>query len=254
MPIKPLTSAMTTRRQALKRALCASTVLVAAPGGFSWVQAQGAAAAPAAPTGPFKLPPLPYAYDALEPHIDAQTMQIHHDKHHATYVANLNKAVADNAALAARSVEDLVRNLNTVPGPVRDAVRNNAGGHLNHEFFWNLLKKNDAGPKGELSQALDKAFGSFNGFKTEFTKTALGVFGSGWAWLAWNPTRGLFLAKTPNQDSLLTGDQGTPLVGVDVWEHAYYLKYQNRRADYVAAFFNVINWDLASDRFSKLKA
>jgi len=140
MPIKPLTSAMTTRRQALKRALCASTVLVAAPGGFSRVQAQGAAAAPAAPTGPFKLPPLPYAYDALEPHIDAQTMQIHHDKHHATYVANLNKAVADNAALAARSVEDLVRNLNTVPGPVRDAVRNNAGGHLNHEFFWNLLK------------------------------------------------------------------------------------------------------------------
>jgi Fe-Mn family superoxide dismutase len=193
------------------------------------------------------LPPLPYAFDALEPHIDAQTMQIHHDKHHAAYVANLNKAVAEYPDLGKKAVEDLLKDLNTVPEKIRTAVRNNAGGHYNHSMFWQMMKKNGGGkPSGELSKAIDKKFGSFDAFKSQFAKAGLGQFGSGWAWLV-SEGGDLKIESTPNQDSPISeGKQ--PLLGMDVWEHAYYLKYQNRRADYISSWFNVINWDYVSQR------
>jgi Fe-Mn family superoxide dismutase len=196
------------------------------------------------------LPPLPYAFDALEPHIDARTMEIHHDKHHATYVANLNKAVAGQADLAGKSVEDLVRNLSSVPQAARMAVKNSGGGHLNHSLFWQMLSKNGGGqPKGELAKAIDKKFGSYDKFKEEFTGAATKVFGSGWAWLSMSGNE-LSIESTPNQDTPVS--QGhTPLLGLDVWEHAYYLKYQNRRPEYIAAFYNVINWDFVAERFQK---
>ncbi|MGO8697360.1 MAG: superoxide dismutase [Limisphaerales bacterium] len=206
--------------------------------------------APAAspPKGPFTLPPLPYPFDALEPHIDAQTMQIHHDKHHAAYVANLNKALSQFPDLGKKPVEDLLKDLNAVPEKVRTAVRNNGGGHCNHSLFWQMMNKNGGGePAGELAKAMDKKFGNFGSFKDQFTKAALGVFGSGWAWLV-SEGGNLTIEPAPNQDSPISrGKQ--PLLGLDVWEHAYYLKYQNRRADYIAAWFNVINWDYVSQRF-----
>jgi len=236
---------MMTRREALKTATLAAAACAAAP----LLNAQTAPA----PTGPFKLPPLPYAFDALEPHIDARTMEIHHDKHHAAYVANLNKAVADYPDLGAKSIEDLMRNLDAVPEKVRIAVRNQGGGHLNHSLFWQMMKKNGGGePKGELAAALDKSFGSFSGFKEALTKAAVGQFGSGWAWLSLDG-KTLKLEPSANQDTPWSA--GRPvLLGVDVWEHAYYLKFQNRRPDYVAAWFNVIDWDFVSERFVKLTA
>jgi len=241
---------MMTRRQALKTTALVTAAFAAVPAAI----AQPApAAAPATPTGPFTLPPLPYAFDALEPHIDAQTMQIHHDKHHAAYIANLNKAVADAPVLGKKSVEDLLRDLNTVPENIRTAVRNNGGGHYNHSLFWQMMKKGGGGePKGELAKAIDKKFNSFSAFKDELTKAAVGQFGSGWAWLTLDGKE-LKLEAAPNQDTPLS--QGRPvLLGVDVWEHAYYLKYQNCRADYVAAWFNVVNWDFVSERYVKLLA
>lgn len=203
---------------------------------------------PVASSGPFSLPALPYAYDALEPYIDAETMQIHHDKHHQAYVNNLNKAIAAHPELGKQPVEMLIRNLSSVPEDIRTAVRNNGGGHYNHTLFWVTLKKNNAaGPGGELGKDVDRAFGSYPAFKDHFTKAALGVFGSGWAWLSLDANKRLLIESTPNQDSpLTTGHQ--PVFGIDVWEHAYYLKYQNKRADYVAAFFNVINWDAVNER------
>jgi superoxide dismutase, Fe-Mn family len=213
--------------------------------------AQAASAQPAPAT--YVLPALPYAYDALEPHIDAQTMQIHHDKHHKAYVDNLNKALAGHPDLAAKPVEQLIADLNAVPDPIRTAVRNQGGGHANHTFFWTALKKNGGGqPKGELSAAMDRYFTSFSAFQDQFTKAALGQFGSGWAWLSMDPSGALKVEATPNQDSVLSAGR-QPLVGIDVWEHAYYLKYQNRRPEYVAAFYNVIDWDAASERYNKLK-
>jgi Fe-Mn family superoxide dismutase len=237
---------MLTRRQVLKTTALAS-VAYAAASPFRGLNAQPAQA-PAASGGPFTLPPLPYPFDALEPYIDAQTMQIHHDKHHASYVANLNKAVADFPELGAKPVEDLVKDLNTVPEKVRTAVRNQGGGHCNHSMFWQMMKKDGGGePSGELSQAIAKKFGSFGAFKGQFTKAAVGQFGSGWAWLV-SDGGDLKIEPTPNQDSPLSeGKQ--PLLGLDVWEHAYYLKYQNRRPEYVAAWFNVINWDYVSQKF-----
>jgi superoxide dismutase, Fe-Mn family len=234
---------MMTRRDAIKTTILAATV-TATGAAFQTASAQSAAAA----TGPFKLPPLPYAFDALEPHIDARTMEIHHDRHHATYVANLNKAVAGNAELSGKPVEELIRHLGAVPESVRPAVRNSGGGHLNHALFWQMMKKDGGGqPPGELAKAVDQKFGSLEGFKAEFTKAALGQFGSGWAWLVLDGKE-LKVEATPNQDSPLA--QGRiPLLGIDVWEHAYYLKYQNRRADYAAAFFNVINWDFAAEQY-----
>jgi Fe-Mn family superoxide dismutase len=185
----------------------------------------------------------------LEPHIDAKTMEIHHDKHHAAYVANLNKAVAGQADWAGKSVEELVRDLSKVPEAIRTAVRNNGGGHANHSLFWQVMKKGGGGmPKGELAKAIDTKFSSFDGFKEQFTKAATAQFGSGWAWLSVDKSGGLVLEGLPNQDSPLT--QGKiPILGLDVWEHAYYLKYQNRRPEYIAAFYNVIDWDAVSDRY-----
>ena len=238
-----------TRRQALKRTALASALCA---GGFLGSTRAGAAPA-AAPAGPYKLPPLPYAFDALEPHIDALTMQIHHDKHHAAYVANLNKAVAEVPGLGERPVESLIADLESVPEKVRTTVRNNGGGHYNHTLFWQMMKQGGGGePKGALAAAIDKQFGSFAGFKDGFTKAALGQFGSGWAWLVLDANRQLAIQPTANQDSPLSHHQ-QPLLGVDVWEHAYYLKYQNRRPDYVAAFFNVINWDWVTEQYQKAK-
>lgn len=238
---------MITRREAIKRAALA-TAVTAASATLPNLQAQSAGSPAAVPAGPFKLSPLPYAFDALEPYIDAQTMQIHHDRHHAAYVANLNKAVAGQSELTGKTVEDLIRNLSLVPESVRTAVRNNAGGDSNHTLFWQLLKKNSGGkPTGDLLKAIEKKFGSCDDFQKQLSEAAMKVFGSGWAWLTLDGNE-LKIESTPNQDSPLTQGR-TPLLGLDVWEHAYYLKYQNRRADYVAAFFNVINWDFVAERY-----
>ena len=211
--------------------------------------AQAPQATPAA--GPFTLPPLGYAVDALEPHIDAQTMTIHHDRHHQTYVTNLNNAVATAPELKTRSVEDLVKNFASLPASVQGAVRNSGGGHLNHAMFWTSLKKGGgAPPSAELGRAITATFGSFDALKTQLTNTATGVFGSGWAWLSLDPTGKLIVEGSPNQDNPITKGN-TPLLGIDVWEHAYYLKYQNRRRDYVDAIFNVIDWEMVQARFAK---
>lgn len=237
--------AMMTRRQALKHTALVPA-LTAGAGSLFHLDARPASPSPPSP-GPFSLPPLPYAVDALEPAIDARTMEIHHGRHHAAYVAGLNKAVADAPALAGRTLDDLLRNLASLPEGVRTAVRNHGGGHANHSLFWESLKKNaGAGPTGALAAALERKFGSVATFQQEFTKAALGVFGSGWAWLTLDKGE-LRLESLPNQDSPLSLGR-FPLLGLDVWEHAYYLRYQNRRADYVAAFFSVINWDFVAER------
>ena len=204
----------------------------------------------------FELPALPYAHDALEPHIDKMTMEIHHGKHHAAYVTNLNNALKDQAALQSKSAEDLIKDLNAVPDAIRTAVRNNGGGHVNHTMFWASMKKGGCGaPTGALGEAIAKAFGNFEDFKTKFNAAGMGRFGSGWAWLVLN-NGSLEIVSTANQDNptmgkAVAGCEGTPLLGVDVWEHAYYLKYQNRRADYLAAIWNVVDWDAVAKRFGK---
>jgi len=196
-----------------------------------------------------ELPPLPYPKDALEPHIDAQTMEIHHGKHHAAYVANLNRAVAGQSNVAQNEI-DLVRDLNKLPESIRTAVRNNGGGHVNHTLFWQILGKNAGGaPKGDLAKAIDSKFSNFDGFKDQFTKAATTVFGSGWAWLSLDRSGALVLESLPNQDSPYSQGK-TPILGLDVWEHAYYLKYQNRRPEYITAFWNVVNWDAVAERFN----
>jgi Fe-Mn family superoxide dismutase len=242
---------MMTRRQVLKTTALATVAYATVPT-LPDISAQimPGAAAGSASTGPFTLPPLPYPFDALEPYIDALTMQIHHDKHHAAYVDNLNKAIAAFPDLGKKSVEDLLKNLNAVPDAIRTAVRNQGGGHYHHSLFWLMMKKNGGGqPSSELSTAIDKRFGSFNAFKDEFTKAALGQFGSGWAWLVME-NKELRIEPTPNQDSPVS-HEASPLLGLDVWEHAYYLKYQNRRADYITTWFNVVNWDYVTERFRK---
>lgn len=239
---------MMTRRQAIKSTALAGVALATLPTALA--QTNSAAPAPATAGGPFTLPPLPYAYDALEPYIDARTMQIHHDKHHAAYVANLNKAVADFPEVGSQPVEDLLKNLNDVPEKIRTAVRNQGGGHYNHSLFWQMLKKDGGDPKGALAAALDQQFGSYSGFKETWTKAAVGQFGSGWAWLVVDSDKKLGIEPTANQDSPISqGKQ--PLLGIDIWEHAYYLKYQNRRPEYVTAFFQVINWDFVSERYER---
>jgi superoxide dismutase, Fe-Mn family len=212
---------------------------------------QMAATAPPAPAaGPFTLPPLPYSYDALEPSFDAETMHLHHDKHHQAYVNNLNAAVAGHAELAGKTVNDLISNLNALPESIRTAVRNNGGGHANHSFWWPTLGKGGTAPKGELAKAIDAKFGSLDAFQGKLTAAAMSVFGSGWAWLVKLPDGTVAIETSPNQDSpLALGNM--PVLGVDVWEHAYYLKYQNRRADYVKAFFQVLNWDYVSGEFAR---
>ena len=191
---------------------------------------------------PFELPVLPYAYDALEPHIDARTMEIHHSKHHAAYVTNLNNALADQPGLAKKSIEAILADLQQVPEAIRMAVRNHGGGHLNHSMFWQMMAPGKGGaPSGAVAKAIDKGFGSFDSFKDGFSKAAMGRFGSGWAWLVKDKTGGLQVVSTANQDSPVS-DGLKPVLAIDVWEHAYYLKYQNRRADYVAAWWNVVDW------------
>jgi len=196
----------------------------------------------------FSLPALPYAYDALEPHIDARTMEIHHTKHHQAYVNNLNAAIEKAPELQGKSLDDLMRGINSVPESVRTAVRNNGGGHWNHSMFWELMGANKGGePTGKLADAIKKAFGDFSKFKEQFAAAGAGRFGSGWAWLL-NDGGKLSITSTPNQDNPLM-DGKTAILGLDVWEHAYYLKYQNKRPDYIAAWWNVVNWDAVAKRF-----
>ena len=233
-----------TRRDALK-----ATVLGAAAAPTLLSNLHAAPVPQTASAGSFSLPSLPYALDALEPHIDARTMEIHHGRHHKAYVDNLNKAVA-GTEWEKKSIEEIVRGLEKLPENIRSAVRNNGGGHLNHSLFWQMMKKNGGGmPKGEMAKAIDTSFGTFDKFKEQFTDAAMKRFGSGWAWLALDGKK-LLIESTGNQDSPLS--QGRiPLLGVDVWEHAYYLKYQNRRADYIAAFYNVISWEFVVERYKK---
>lgn len=201
----------------------------------------------------FTLPPLPYPYNALEPHIDETTMTIHHTKHHQAYINNANAALEKHPQLASRSAEDLVADLNAVPDDIRGVIRNNAGGHANHSFFWTVMGPNAGGePKGPLGDAIKTKFGSFENFKTEFGKAATTRFGSGWAWLCVDGKGELVVTSTANQDSPLS-DKLKPILGLDVWEHAYYLKYQNRRPDYVAAFWNVVNWTKVAEYYSKAR-
>lgn len=197
----------------------------------------------------FTLPPLPYDYKALEPHIDEQTMRIHHDKHHGAYVNNLNAALEPHADLQKKSVEDLLGSLDSLPEGIRTPVRNNGGGHANHTMFWEIMKPGGATePGGALAQAMEKAFGGFSQFKEQFTKACLGRFGSGWGWLTLDRSGGLAIESTPNQDSPLMSGK-LPILGCDVWEHAYYLRYQNRRPDYVSAWWNVVNWSEVAKRY-----
>jgi len=206
----------------------------------------------AATQGPFTLPPLPYSFDALEPYIDAKTMEIHHDKHHGAYVTNLNKALEGHADLQKLSVEDLITKIDSVPENIRTAVRNNGGGHANHSLFWKIMKKGGGGePKGELADAIKSAFGSFSDFKAKLNDAATKRFGSGWAWLQVKGGK-LGIESTPNQDSpLMSGAK--PVFGLDVWEHAYYLKYQNRRPEYIEAWWNTLNWDEIGNNFANAK-
>ncbi len=197
----------------------------------------------------FELPKLPYAADALEPYIDAQTMTIHHDKHHAAYVTNLNAAIEKHPELAKKPLDALLKDLNSVPEDIRTVVRNHGGGSWNHSMFWEIMAPKKGGmPSGELAKAIDAALGTFDTFKTEFEKAANGRFGSGWAWLV-KKGNGLAIVSTANQDNPLA-DGLTPLLGIDVWEHAYYLKYQNRRAEYVTNWWNLVNWDAVAARFA----
>ena len=199
----------------------------------------------------YELPKLPYAYNALEPHIDARTMEIHHTKHHQTYITNVNNAIA-GTELEKKSVEDLIKDLNAVPENIRTVVRNNGGGHANHTLFWTVMAPNAGGkPSGDLGSAIDSTFGSFDTFKEQFAKAAATRFGSGWAWLSVSGGK-LQIESTPNQDSPLMEGR-TPILGLDVWEHAYYLNYQNRRPDYITAFWNVVNWNEVNARLAKAK-
>ncbi|MBV9732482.1 MAG: superoxide dismutase [Verrucomicrobia bacterium] len=198
----------------------------------------------------YELPPLPYPFNALEPHIDAKTMEIHHDKHHQAYITNANNALKDHPDLAAKPVDELIASLSQVPESIRTVVRNNAGGHSNHSFFWQIMAPNAGGaPKGKLAEAITATFGSVDAFKEKFQAAGASRFGSGWAWLVVNKEGKLEITSTPNQDSpIMEGLK--PVIGIDVWEHSYYLLYQNKRPDYLKAWWNVVNWDQAEKNFS----
>ena len=231
------------RRRFLQQA--GATACVAAVGMSAMRETAFAQAAAAG----FTLPPLPYAYDALEPSIDEMTMKIHHDKHHQAYITNLNTALQAHPALLSKSIESLLKDLSKLPEDVQLAVRNQGGGHYNHTLFWTIMGPGKGGePTGELAQAITSAFGSFSNFKEAFTKAAVGRFGSGWAWLSVDGHKKLSLESLPNQDCPLSAGK-TPIVGLDVWEHAYYLKYKNVRPEYVAAWWKVVNWDTVSKNF-----
>jgi len=201
-----------------------------------------------------ELPPLPYAYDALEAAIDAETMQIHHDLHHNAYVTNANNALKDHPDLAAKSADELIRNLGAVPEAIRTAVRNNAGGHVNHSMFWTLMSPNGGGaPTGALAEAIDSVFGDFDSFKTTFNDGGVKRFGSGWVWLVVSPAGRLEVVSTPNQDNPVMDGLGEVVLGNDVWEHAYYLRYRNRRPEYLANWWNVVDWNAVGARFDALR-
>jgi len=201
----------------------------------------------------YTVPPLPYDFAALEPHIDAKTMEIHHDRHHQAYVTNLNAALKDHPQLQGKPIEELIADLNAIPESIRTAVRNNGGGHANHSFFWQIMKPGGGGdPTGEIAQAIDAELGGFAAFKEALAKAATTRFGSGWGWLVLTKDGKLAVTSLPNQDSPLMEGQ-TPILGVDVWEHAYYLKYQNKRPDYIAAWWNTINWDEVNRRYKLAK-
>jgi Fe-Mn family superoxide dismutase len=260
----------TTRRQALKTLTAVAVASTALGRISSFAQtptaAPAPAAAPAPPKGPFTLPPLPYAYDALEPSIDAETMHLHHDKHHASYVNKLNEALAKEPSFGVApgsNVDELLKNLSSVPESIRLAVRNQGGGHSNHSLFWQTLaphhvpaenlEKMLPGPQGALADATNAQIGDYEKLKTEMAKNGAGVFGSGWSWLVLNKDKKLALVASPNQDSPIM-DGNYPLFGIDVWEHAYYLKYHNLRADYITAIWNVVNWDFISKRYDAAMA
>lgn len=240
---------MMTRRDAIKTVTLAAGAVTLAP---SLLRAEQSSP-PASLTYPFKLPDLGYPYDALEPYIDARTMQIHHDNHHGAYVENLNKALAGaDPQYQKWTLEELLTKLDEVPENIRTAVRNQGGGHYNHSLFWPMLKKNENGkPTGALAKAIDDAFGGYPAFQQKFSEAATRVFGSGWAWLVFD-AGDLELAVTPNQDSPISkkNEKEVPLLGIDVWEHSYYLKYQYRRPEYIKAFWNVINWDFVAERYA----
>jgi Fe-Mn family superoxide dismutase len=201
----------------------------------------------------FELAPLPYASNALEPHIDARTMEIHHGKHHAAYTTNLNKALENYPELQSKSIEELLGSLDDVPEAIRTAVRNNGGGYANHNLFWSIMGPGKGGqPSGDLAEAVNAAFGSFDAFKEKFAAAAMGRFGSGWAWLIAEKGGALTITSTPNQDTPLM-EHKHPILGLDVWEHAYYLNYQNRRADYIAAWWNVVDWDAVAKLYAAVK-
>jgi Fe-Mn family superoxide dismutase len=202
----------------------------------------------------FELPELGYSFDALEPHIDAKTMEIHHDKHHGTYVTKLNDALKGHDELLSMDIAELIMNLNKVPEDIRKTVRNNGGGHANHSFFWTIMSPDGGGePSGDLASAITKTFGSFEDFKSKFKEAAIGRFGSGWAWMCYYEDK-LHICSTPNQDSTVMEDKShAPLLGLDVWEHAYYLKYQNKRPDYIDAWWNVVNWKQVEKYFGMVK-
>lgn len=247
------------RRHALKTLALGAASLPLVHGdlradGAAGKPAVAATAATPAPVGPFTLPALGYAFDALEPHLDAETMRIHHDKHHAAYVNNLNKAVAGRKEVEGWSLERLMRDLASVPEDLRGAVRNQGGGHANHSLLWTTLAKGGTrAPAGELAKAIDAAFGTFDGFKTKFDAAAASVFGSGWAWLSADAQGVVRVETTPNQDSPLSAGR-VPLLGIDVWEHAYYLKHQYRRPAYIDIWWNTVNWDKAAANFKKATA
>ncbi len=208
-----------------------------------------------APTGPFTLPDLPYDVSALEPHIDTATMEIHHGKHHATYVSNLNKAVADHADLQAKSALELITDLASVPEEIRNSVRNNGGGHVNHSMFWEIMQAPaDSSEPGEVGEAINSAFGSVDAMAEAVNAAGLSRFGSGWAWMVLGGDGKLATMSTPNQDNPVSDGSGIPILGIDVWEHAYYLKYQNKRADYLTAWWNVINWSKVNERYLAAKS
>jgi superoxide dismutase, Fe-Mn family len=237
------------RRDALKTFGAGAAILGLGALGSRAAAADTPKGAMVAGGGTLTLPKLPYAYDALEPHIDAKTMEIHHSKHHQAYINNANTALASSPALQKMAPEELLRNLSATPEGVRTALRNNVGGHVNHSFFWRVIGPKGGGtPQGAVADGIAKAFGSFDAFKTQFGEAAAKQFGSGWAWLVAKDGK-LAITSTPNQDSpLSTG--AVPLLGIDVWEHAYYLKYQNRRAEYVTAFWNVVQWDQVAANLS----
>jgi Fe-Mn family superoxide dismutase len=242
------TSLIYTRREALRLGLGSLAAVWFGGSAFPALAAQSTSDSPV--SGPYTLPPLPYPYEALEPHIDTLTMQIHHDKHHKAYVDNANKLLADQPDLAKLSPEELLKSLDKAPEAIRTGLRNNVGGHVNHSLFWQMMAPKAGGqPSGELAKAIEKDFKSFDEFQKQFTDAALKRFGSGWAWLVSKDGK-LEILSTANQDSSIS-DGAVPLLGVDVWEHAYYLKYQNRRPDYVAAWWNVVNWGFVNDQFKK---